>query len=126
MLEPPDTAQRFVSDEERADAIVRLVGIDRRLRDWLQLRVEKPEQLPEDVRARLLRHPVGSGESPESRLARWVTVFGDDIDTIHDTRSRVVHGLRASDGEINGAIWLGLRLLALLEESGSEAESLDS
>ncbi len=119
MLEPPDISEHFPSDEQRADAIVRLMEVDRDLRAWLELEQRLTGELPSDVRVRLLRPPNQPADSPELRLARWVTIFGDDIDTIHDTRSRVVHGVRTPDGEISAAIWLGLRLLALLE--GSDA-----
>ena len=115
MLEPPDVADVFASDEERADAIVELVGVDRRLREWRDAREGISEELPPDLRRRLLHQERELGDSPEARLARWVTIFLGDLEIVHDTRSRVVHGLRTTDGEIRGAIWLGRRLLELLE-----------
>ena len=76
-------------------------------------------KLRSDVRSRLLQQPVESGDSPEARLARWVTIFGDDVETVHDVRSRVVHGVRTPDGEIRGAVWLALRILDLLEPANT-------
>ncbi|MDQ1357947.1 MAG: hypothetical protein QOG44_2320 [Acidimicrobiaceae bacterium] len=115
MLEPPDIAETFASDEQRAEAIVQLLSVDRRLQAWLPIHAQASAGLPQEVRSRLLRQPVEAGDSPEARLGRWVTIFGDDIETVHDTRSRVVHGVRTPDGEIGAAIWLGQRLLDLLE-----------
>lgn len=115
MLEPPDVAEVFASEQQRADAIVELVGVDRRLREWRDAREGISEELPPDLRGRLLPQEGQLGDSPEARLARWVNIFIDDLEMVHDTRSRVVHGLRTADGEILGAIWLGRRLLDLLE-----------
>lgn len=114
MLEPPDLAQSFASDRQRADSIVELVTIDRHLQDWVHVRAQMSDELPPGVRGRLLQQPARPGDSPEARLARWVAIFGDDLEIVHDTRSRVVHGVRTPDGEIRGAVWLGRRLLDLL------------
>lgn len=115
MLEPPDVAEVFASDEERADAIVELVTVDRQLREWRDACERMSDDLPLDLRRRLLHQGGEFGDSPEARLARWVNIFIEDLEMVHDTRSRVVHGLRTADGEIRGAIWLGRRLLELLE-----------
>ncbi len=116
MLEPPDISEAFASSDQRADAIVQLIAIDRRLQEWRRIRSQTSGALPSHIRLRLL--PTTSpADSPELRLARWVTVFGANIETIHDIRARVVHGIWTPDGEIRGAIWLGQRLLDLLEKS---------
>lgn len=115
MLEPPSVAEPFASESERADEIVQLIEVDERLQSWLQLHREHPTELPPEVRERLVDQPRAAGDTPELRLSHWVTIFGDDLETVHDTRSRVVHGVHTPDGEIRGARWLGRRILSLLE-----------
>jgi len=115
MLEPPSVAETFVSEDERAEEIVQLIEVDQRLQEWVRARGSMTGELPAELRTRLLVQPTEPGDTPERRLARWVTIFGDDLDTIHDTRSRVIHGVRTPDGEIRGARWLGRQILGLLE-----------
>jgi hypothetical protein len=115
MLEPPDIAEPFERDEERATAIVKLLELDQRIQVWLQIRRSMSGELPSDARIRLMDASRRDDDIPESRLGRWVTIFGDDIETIHDTRSRVIHGVRVPDAQIRGAIWLGQQILNLLE-----------
>jgi hypothetical protein len=114
MLEPQELRDPFRSDEERAAGIVKLIETDQRIQALLIAGRNTNDLLPPEIRRILLPQARRDNETPEPRLARWVTLFGDDIETIHDTRSRVVHGVRASDSEIRGAIWLGEQLLELL------------
>jgi hypothetical protein len=114
MLEPAGVNTPFSTDDERAEAIERLLVRDRELQWWLTIARASESELPSDIRDRLVRQPLQAGDSPEFRLRRWASVFQEEIDMIHDTRSRVVHGIRTSDGDIRGAVWLAVHLLGLL------------
>ena len=115
MLEPPDIARRFESDDERAEAIVRLADLDRRIQAWHKVSADSGDALPTQVRELLLRRPMPPGETPELRLNRWMMIFNDDIDTVHDARARVIHGVRVPDVDLRGAVWLAQHLIDLLE-----------
>jgi hypothetical protein len=114
MLQPPDVNDPFVSDDERAEWIVRLLTLDRELQRWLLAAAEADRGLEPEYRALLLTQPMQPGDSPELRVKRWASVFREEIDTIHDARSRVVHNIRTSDADIRGATWLAAHLLAML------------
>jgi hypothetical protein len=123
MLEPSEVKAPFGTDDERAEAIVRLFELDRELQRWLSLARESEHLLSSDVRALLARQPLEPGDSPEVRLRRWASVFREEIDTIHDARSRLVHGIRTSDADIRGANWLGAHLVGLLRGPDSASRS---
>ena len=58
--------------------------------------------------------PVPQGDTPEARLRRWINLFEDDVDKVHDVRSRVIHGILVPDADVKGAVWLGVHILGLL------------
>jgi hypothetical protein len=115
VLEPPELREPYRTDDERAEAIVQLVRLDQRLQEWAEIQSAATGRLPAEHRSVLSKQPLDPGDSPELKLARWITVFGDDISAVHDARSRIVHGVWLPDFELRSALWIGNRLLRLLE-----------
>jgi hypothetical protein len=116
VLEPPDIRRAFVNDSERQARIVELFDLDKQLRGLLDAAKHLAAEgaIPDGLRRAIERQPAARGDSPENRLRRWTNLFEDDMDSVHDVRSRIVHGILVSDADIRGAIWLGRHILGLL------------
>jgi hypothetical protein len=70
--------------------------------------------IPDVLRDRIVGQPAPRGDTPEARLRRWITLFEDDVDKVHDVRSRVIHGILVPDADVKGAVWLGSHIIELL------------
>lgn len=99
MLESPDLDQAFGGERERTRVIAQFLSACVELEDW--------------------KHLVGAaipppGDTTESRRRRFLALFDEELTAVFDARNRVVHGLRLSDRELRGAVWLAQRLLAVI------------
>lgn len=112
-LQPPDISEPYSTEVERAHdrdtlvlywfAIELLTRLAQRPFDeWTS---NQRDLIPGSV-------PGGPREPPQSRLARWVNLFGDEIRIIGDTRNRLVHGGPLADAELRGANFLARNVLA--------------
>jgi len=118
MLEPLEIRQPFMNDTERQAGIVELFDLDMRLLHLLDANKQLAEtgSMPDDVRGKIEFLPTTREDTPEDRLRRWTNLFEDDVDKIHDVRSRVIHGILVPDADLKGAIRLGGHILGLLVE----------
>jgi hypothetical protein len=112
MVEPPDLHVPFGSDSERAAELARLLNLCSELERWLNL-AAGPIVLSEERRAVLVAS-LAPGDTPESKLSRWATLFEDELRVVFDSRSRAVHGIRLGDPELRGTTWLADHLLQLI------------
>lgn len=114
MLEPPDLSRPFVGDQDRAEALVGLLRACEDLRRWIVLADvdHLPEEAVDDLSVR-----VQPEESSEMMLARWRSLFDDELQAVFDSRNRFVHGLRLTDKELRSAQWLARELLRLVDPS---------
>ena len=106
----------YRDEDERAEDLLELIQLDRRLYRWLDLARRSPDEWPSTVRDDLVRAPPNvEGDSPEAKLRHWADRFGDEIQIVRDVRNRLVHSMRLGDSELRGAVWIGAHLIALVE-----------
>jgi hypothetical protein len=113
MAEAPDLTVPFENDRERGVFLADLLYLTTQLdqwRDWsLNIEALSPGQRAQ------LASAVGPGDTPDLKLQRWITLFDDELRAVSDARNRAVHGIRLSDRELRGAVWLARHLLELVE-----------
>jgi hypothetical protein len=116
MFDPSELTQPFENDVERQTAIVELLQLDEQLQHLLDAskKLATTGSIPDDVRSKISGQPMLRGDTPEGRLRRWTSLFEDDLDKVHDVRSRVIHGILVPDADVKGAVWLGGHVLGLL------------
>jgi len=112
VLEPPDLKRVFGSERERGRALAEFLLACLALDDWQTVAFSR-RPLPQDRRA--LLQSAEPGDSPELKLGRWVALYEDELIAVFESRNRIEHGLRISDGELRGAHWLATHLLELLQ-----------
>jgi hypothetical protein len=105
----------YRDEDERAGDLFRLIELDRRLHEWLDLASRPPYEWPADALDTVIHAPPYlAGDSPEAKLRRWASLFNEEIQIVREVRNRLVHNLRVTDGELRGAVWIAHHLLALL------------
>lgn len=112
MLEPPDLDLTFGNESERGVALAEFLVACVALEEWRSL-ARSHQPVPQDQLARL--RSAEPGESSEAKLRRWAALFDDELTAVFESRNRVAHGLRMSDGELRGAHWLASHLLQLVQ-----------
>jgi hypothetical protein len=108
-LTPPDLGRPYSTEAERAadreatlvywDAIKVLTKLaNQPASDWTQ---QQQDLFPPP-------HP------PHKRLQRWYRLYKEEIEIIHDVRSRLVHGGRGivMDQELRGAAYLARHIIS--------------
>lgn len=112
MLEDPALELPYADESDRGRALAELLSACADLEEWRSA-AQHPITLGSAQRDALAVGLVG-GDSVEMKLQRWVSLFEDEISAVLETRNRVVHGLRLSDKELRGAVWLARHLLGLV------------
>ena len=104
----PDLAKPFPNDPERDTARRLLEQRDHLLAKIQQLARTPANQWPPADIDRFPTTTNGVPDPPPARLARWATIFADELTTIHT----VARGRPLSDIELRQALYLAGRLLA--------------
>jgi hypothetical protein len=112
MLTPPELNQQFSSPAERAAAQAELQQLGQFLREVIAA-ASGTAPVPDWLAAELRKPLRGYRESPDARLARYHTVFGDELQAIDDTL-RSGSENRLDDDSLRAARYLARRLLAAL------------
>jgi len=108
---PPDLHEPFASAEARSDATQRLLERHQLLEELQRLTTLPWDQWPPGQIERFPSSTEGHRKQSAERLARWRTVFADELRQVRDTRNAAAHG-RISDVELRTAVYLAGRLLA--------------
>lgn len=112
MLTPPELNQQFASPGERAAAQAELQWLGEFLREVIAA-ANGTAPVPGWLAAELRKPLSGHREPPDARLARYHTVFSDELQAIDDAlRSRSEN--RLDDDSLRAARYLARRLLAAL------------
>ena len=112
MLTPPELNQQFSSPAERAAAQAELQRLGGFLREVVAA-ASGTAPIPSWLAAELQRPFHGHSESPGERLARYHTVFGDELHALDDVLSSETEN-RLDDHSLRAARYLARRLLATL------------
>jgi len=108
---PRDLQEPFIDSDERARVLAQLLDRCQQLEALEQLAMRPADRWrPEQVEQLAGRMP-GSDELPAQRLARWHTLFTDELRQLRQARGAAVHD-RLSDVELRAAAYLADRLLA--------------
>lgn len=110
-LMPPDLMVPFERSEDRIAARARLVRRDRVLRSLEELAAKPAADWTDPERALFPSTTNGIPDPPPSRLARWATVFAEEIGALHRLMSRPL-----SDVELRQADYLAGRLIATVAD----------
>jgi hypothetical protein len=108
---PPDLHEPFASAEARSHAAQQLLERQQLLDDLQRLAALPSDQWPQEQIERLPSHLTSRRDQLMERLARWRTLFVDELRQVRDTRNAAAHG-RISDVELRTAVYLAGRLLA--------------
>jgi hypothetical protein len=108
---PHELHDPFPNPTDRTRAVQQLLDLFRRLEE-----LERFAELPAEqwTREQVQQFPSemhGHREHPAERLARWHTLFADELKQVRAARSAAVHA-RLSDTELRTATYLAARLLA--------------
>jgi hypothetical protein len=117
VLDKPHLDLPFADERERGLALAQLLNACVELERWEEL-VLDPAGLSLDER-HALSDSLDVGDTVESKLRRWASLFGDELRAVLESRNRVVHGVRLGDPELRGAVWLAQGLLGLLHPIGA-------
>lgn len=112
MPTPPELNQQFASPAERAAARDELQRLGEFLREVIAA-ADGTAPVPGWLAAELRKPLHGHREPPGERLARYHTVFSDELQTIKDTVSGGNES-RLDDESLRAARYLARRLLAAL------------
>lgn len=112
MLTPPELNQQFSSPAERAAAQAELQRLGEFLREVVAA-ASGTAPVPGWLAAELQRPLHGHSEPPAERLARYHTVFGDELHALDDVLSSETEN-RLDDDSLRAARYLARRLLATL------------
>ena len=112
MLTPPELNQQFSSPAERAAAQDELQWLGEFLREVVAA-ASGTAPVPGWLAAELQRPLQGQSEPPGERLARYHTVFGDELHALDDALSSETEN-RLDDDSLRAARYLARRLLATL------------
>jgi hypothetical protein len=107
-LLPPDLTQPFPNETERTKARNLLGQRDHALRALEELARKPAAQWSRTELASLPQTTNGVPDPPPARLARWATIFSDELGEVHRTANRRL----LSDIELRQALYLAGRLLA--------------
>jgi hypothetical protein len=120
---PFELHESFVDDTERQSAIIELLQLDERLQQLLAAaqQLYRHESMEIGIWDAIRSVSAAPADTPENRLRRWITLFQDDADEVHDVRSRIIHGIPASDFDIKASLWLGSYILGLIVRDNSIA-----
>lgn len=124
-LEPPDIGEPYRTEAERAHARETLVLYWFALESLTRL-ARKPSDEWTSNQMDLFPSSVPGGppEPPQNRLARWASLFSDEIRIVGDIRNKLVHGGILADAELRGANFLARNVIATatgMEPSQAEA-----
>jgi hypothetical protein len=121
---PPELREPFANDTQRQSAFIQLLQVDERLQALLAAaeRLQRSGSMGVPIRDAIKRLPSRPEDNPENRLRRWITVFQDDADQVHDVRSRIIHGILTPDFDVKGSLWLGQYILNLIIGDASIAD----
>jgi hypothetical protein len=103
MAESPDLEVPFTNDSERAAFIAELLSLSARLQLW------------RDQATNLAPVTEETQKKSDLRPSEWADIFETELEALFAARDRVVHGIRLSDRELRGAVWLAQQLVELLE-----------
>jgi hypothetical protein len=112
---PPDLSKPYVTEEDRARDREALL-VYKSLIEVLTRLADRPANSWSEDQIRLFPGsvPGGPSEHPLSRLQRWMTVYGDEINIIRDVRNRTVHSGIVTDPELRGTAWLARQIISTL------------
>jgi hypothetical protein len=118
-LQPPDLSER---SSDREALLARYWEAIRQLTSLAELpasqwSAEQASAFPASV-------PGGPPESPRQRLARWLSLYRDEIDTIRVIRGRLMQGAPTADSELRGGVYLARHVIA--SAMGVSPSSADS
>lgn len=120
MHEPPGLQTPFATEDERADHLAQLLALDHRLMGLKSAGALPDSELQRShIWATISVVPPVPGDSVTMGLRRWLSLFAEDIDSVHQARNRVVHSIWLSDEDLRTAVWLAEQLLGLLPHSGA-------
>lgn len=111
-LPEPDLAS-----SARPTNVTRLVGAANELDlvfDVAAGKVVAPDVGPNWLRSLAAPH---YGAEPSEVLARWLTLFGDELETVRRARNNVVYGEPISDGNLAAAAQIAERILQLAKDA---------
>jgi hypothetical protein len=112
VLEEPYLGLPFVDERQRGLALAQLLSACVELEKWQEPALN-PNSLSSDQRHALIS-TLDAGDTVESKLRRWASLFDDELRAVFESRNRVVHGLRPGGKELRGAVWLAQNLLSLI------------
>lgn len=108
-LLPPELAQTFQNQQDRATARQRLAERDRTLKTIEKLSRQPASDWTTSERAAFPDTTNGVVDPPHQRVARWASLFAEELTEVH----QLVEGPRPlSDLELQEALYLTGRLLA--------------
>jgi len=119
-LLPPELTRPFQNQQERATARQRLAERDRTLKTIETLAHEPASDWSTSQFAAFPNSTNGVIDPPKQRLARWASLFADELTEVHEL---VAGGRLLSDLELQEALYLAGRLLATV--SGLPIKQVD-
>jgi hypothetical protein len=108
-LLPPELAQPFQDQHKRAEARHRLVERDATLKAIEILASKPPNAWTTAENSAFPSTTNGVADPPPRRVARWASLFGEEITEVHQL---VTSARPLSDLELQEALYLAGRLLA--------------
>ena len=108
-LLPPELAQPFQNQDERAAARHRLADRDRTLKAIEALSRKPIYDLTTSERSAFPNTTNGVTDPPPQRIARWASLFAEELTEVHQV---VATPRPLSDLELQEALYLAGRLLA--------------
>jgi hypothetical protein len=109
---PPELHEPFPNGADRARTVQQLLDLYRRLEELEHLAELRPEEWTVEQLQQFPAQVSGHREPAAQRLARWHTLFPEELRQVRAARDAAVHG-RLSDSELRTATYLAARLLTL-------------